>query len=334
MPMAAIFGCAGLELSTPERAFFRAADPLGFILFARNFSDPAQTRRLIGMLRDCVGREDAPVLVDQEGGRVARLRPPHWRHPPEAELFGRLAALDRARAARAVRLNHMLIAGELRGLGINVDCAPLVDIRVPGAHDVIGDRAFGPDPHLVADLGRAAAEGLLAGGVLPVVKHIPGHGRSMVDSHHDLPRVDTPRNLLEATDFIPFRALNDMPWAMTAHIVYEAIDPALPATLSAKVIGDIIRGSIGFGGLLLSDDLSMKALKGGIGELTRSCLAAGCDVALHCNGEMGEMENVASGATTLSEQGLARYERSRQRLKAAPDLDLAELKDELAALLA
>jgi beta-N-acetylhexosaminidase len=334
MPLAAILGCAGPELTAAEQAFFKAADPLGFIVFARNLVDPAQARRLTSDLRATIGRPDAPVLVDQEGGRVARLKAPHWRHPPAAERFGSIAGLDRARAAQAVRVNHELMAGEMRDLGINVDCAPLVDVRAIGAHDIIGDRAFGTDPYLVADLGRAAAEGLMAGGVMPIIKHIPGHGRSAVDSHHELPRVETDFDTLIETDFVPFRALNDIPWAMTAHIVYTSLDAARPATLSPTVIAEIIRGEIGFAGLLLSDDLSMKALKGGLDELAEQSLDAGCDVVLHCNGDMAEMERVVRGARPLSAVGLARYEQGQRRLNADPDFDQADLIDELSALMA
>ncbi|MBL8708371.1 MAG: beta-N-acetylhexosaminidase [Rhodospirillaceae bacterium] len=333
MPLAAILGCAGPELTAAERDFFRAADPLGFIVFARNLVDPEQVRRLTRDLRATVGRDDAPILIDQEGGRVARLRPPHWRHPPAAERFGALAAGDRARAARAVRVNHELMAAEMLDLGINVDCAPMVDVRAPGAHDIIGDRAFGTDPFLVADLGRAAAEGLLAGGVMPILKHIPGHGRSVVDSHHDLPRVDTDFDTLADSDFVPFRALNDVPWAMTAHIVYSAIDPDRCATLSPTVIAEVIRGEIGFSGLLVSDDLSMKALKGGLDELAQASLEAGCDVALHCNGDMAEMERVVRGAKALSAVAQARYEQGQHRLNPAPEFSRAEMEEELSSLI-
>lgn len=334
MPLAAILGCAGPELSAAERDFFRKVDPLGFIVFARNLVDPDQARRLMADLRSTIGRPDAPILVDQEGGRVARLKAPHWRHPPAADRFGAIAASDRARAAEAVRVNHELMAGEMRSIGINVDCAPLIDVRFEGAHDIIGDRAYGTDPYLVADLGRAAAEGLLAGGVMPIIKHIPGHGRSMVDSHFDLPRVDTDFDTLAETDFVPFRALHDIPWAMTAHIIYSAIDPNQPATLSRTVIAEVIRGEIGFAGLLLSDDLSMKALKGGLDELAAASLEAGCDVVLHCNGDMAEMEKVVRGTKALSSAGLARYEQGQRRLNADPDFDLADLQAELSDLMA
>ncbi|MDY0885094.1 beta-N-acetylhexosaminidase [Dongia soli] len=339
MTAAVIFGCAGTELTPNERDFFRETRPLGFILFARNIVGPDQLVRLTGQLRDSIDDPAAPILIDQEGGRVQRLRPPHWRAAPPAERFGQLASGDLAAGCRAVKLNHRLIAAELTALGIDVDCAPLIDIRVPGAHDVIGDRAYGGEPELVAILGRAAAEGLLEGGVMPIIKHIPGHGRSMVDSHHDLPRVAAGRAELSATDFRPFHALNDIPWAMTAHIVYEAIDADSPATLSTKVIADVIRGEIGFDGLLLTDDLSMKALNGKLGDLAQRSLTAGCDVVLHCNGDMAEMRQVAAGAAPLSPAAKARYERGqdkreRARLASASTSDMAALRDELTRLIA
>ncbi|HWU00592.1 MAG TPA: beta-N-acetylhexosaminidase, partial [Terriglobales bacterium] len=295
MTSAVIFGCAGPQLDAAEAAFFREMQPLGFILFGRNVVDPAQLRRLTSDLRAAIDRPDAPILIDQEGGRVRRLRPPHWRQIPAPGIFGALAARDLAAAERAVALNHRLMAAELRDVGITVDCAPLLDIRFPGAHDVVGDRSFGSDPALITKLGRIAATALLEGGVMPVIKHIPGHGRAMVDSHLDLPRVTEKHAALAASDFQPFVALKDLPWGMTAHLVYEAIDPDHPATLSRKVIGDVIRGEIGFDGLLLTDDLSMKALKGSFTERAAGSLAAGCDVVLHCNGDMAEMRQVAAG---------------------------------------
>lgn len=310
--LAAIFGVEGQSLTLEERAFFRDVQPFGFIIFARNISEPQQVKDLIGDLRASVDHPDAPVLVDQEGGRVQRLRPPHWRAAAPAARFGALAQKQAQSGAKAVFLNHQLIGAELAALGIDVDCAPLIDVQQPGAHDVIGDRAFGGDPEQVAVLGRAAAEGLMSAGITPIIKHIPGHGRSMVDSHHDLPRVTTSRAELAKTDFLPFRRLHDMPWAMTAHIVYEAIDKDQPATLSAKVIAEVIRGEIGFDGLLLSDDMSMKALNGSLPDLTRRSLAAGCDIALHCNGKMEEMKQIAAGAAPLSKAGEERYTRGRR----------------------
>ncbi len=305
-PRAAILGCAGLELTASERAFFRDADPLGFILFLRNVFEPAQVRDLVASLRDAVGRSDAPVLIDQEGGRVARLKPPHWPAYPAAAA---MAELPEKAAAEAVQLSARLIAEDLHDLGITVDCLPVLDLRVAGADAIIGDRSYGEDPKRVAALGRAACEGLLAGGVLPIVKHIPGHGRASVDSHFSLPRVATDRATLEETDFAPFRLLAGMPWAMTAHIVYEAIDSARPATLSASVISEAIRDSIGFDGLLLTDDLSMRALQGSFAERARDALAAGCDVVLHCNGDRAEMEQVIEGTGRLATAALVRLAR-------------------------
>jgi beta-N-acetylhexosaminidase len=305
--------------------------PFGFILFARNVQEPDQVRRLVSDLRAAVDRPDVPVLVDQEGGRVQRLKPPHWRAALPAARFGALRA---PKAPKAVFLNHQLIGAELAALGIDVDCAPLLDVQQPGAHDVIGDRSFGSDPEQVTLLGRAAADGLISAGITPVIKHIPGHGRSMVDSHHQLPRVPTPLEELRRIDFLPFRNLRDLPWGMTAHIVYEAVDPTSPATLSAKVIGEIIRGEIGFDGLLLSDDMSMKALNGSMDELTRRALAAGCDVALHCNGKMEEMRLVATGASPLSKAAEERYTRGRRQIGKARVAQVDRIEAELTALLA
>jgi beta-N-acetylhexosaminidase len=332
--LAAIFGVAGQTLSGEERAFFRDVQPLGFILFARNVADPDQVRRLVNDLRAAVEHAEAPVLIDQEGGRVQRLRPPHWRAAAPAAKFGALAAARADSGRKAVFLNHQLIGAELMALGIDVDCAPLIDVHQPGAHDVIGDRAFGGDPEQVATLGRAAADGLLSVGVTPIIKHIPGHGRTMVDSHHDLPRVTASHAELSRTDFVPFERLADLPWAMTAHILYEAIDPEQPATLSVKVISEIIRGEIGFDGLLLSDDLSMKALRGSLGDLARRSVAAGCDIALHCNGKMQEMVEVAAGAPPLSKAGLERYTRGRRQVGKGRPQDLGQVAKELTALLA
>jgi beta-N-acetylhexosaminidase len=332
--LAAIFGVLGQTLSGEERAFFRDVQPLGFILFARNIADPDQVRRLVNDLRASVEHAEAPVLIDQEGGRVQRLKPPHWRAAVAAAKFGTLASQRADAGRKAVFLNHQLIGAELMALGIDVDCAPLIDVHQPGAHDVIGDRAFSGDPEQVAALGRAAADGLMSAGVTPVIKHIPGHGRTMVDSHHDLPRVTASHAELSRTDFVPFKRLADLPWGMTAHIVYEAIDPELPATLSAKVIAEIIRGEIGFDGLLLSDDLSMKALRGTLGELARRSVAAGCDVTLHCNGKMEEMVQVAAGSPPLSKAGLERYTRGRRQVGKGQPAKLDQVAKELTALLA
>ncbi len=315
-PRAVIFGCAGPVLEAEERVFFRAADPLGFILFQRNCVDPAQLHRLIDDLRASVGRADAPVLIDQEGGRVARLRPPHWRRYPSA---AQIAALG-AEAPDAARIVGRLIAADLAPLGITVDCLPVLDLPAPDADAVIGDRAYGTEPARVAALGRAACEGLLAGGVLPVIKHIPGHGRSTVDSHLACPSVAASRGDLAARDFAPFRELNDMPWAMTAHIVYAAFDEERPATLSPIVVGEVIRRMIGFDGVLISDDLSMQALGGGLGERAAGAIAAGCDVALHCNGRLDEMHAIAGAVDALDAAALRRVVEGelRRRRSIAP----------------
>ena len=324
-PSAAIYGCAGLSLEAAEESFFRAANPFGFILFARNCQTPEQVRDLVAALRASVGRDDAPVLIDQEGGRVARLKPPHWRNAPPASFFGRMATHDRFRAHEALRLNTQLIAAELVDLGIDVDCVPLLDLQFPGAHDVIGDRSFGGDPGLVAELGGIVCETMLASGVIPIVKHIPGHGRARVDSHKALPVVGTAKAELEATDFRPFQALADAPWAMTAHVVYSALDAERPATTSPDIITDVIRGQIGFGGLLVSDDLSMEALKGSLGERARAAIAAGCDIALHCNGKPEEMEQVAEALGPLTPAAAGRIAAARAKLGPAEAIDQAAL---------
>jgi beta-N-acetylhexosaminidase len=296
-PAAAIYGCRGPELGSDERVFFREADPWGFILFARNVETPAQVRTLVAALRETVGR-DAPVLIDQEGGRVSRLRPPHWRNWPEA-LDEVRALPDRARRAEAMRLRSRLIAGELQALGIDVNCAPLVDVLQRETHPFLASRTYGEDPDEVAAIGRAVAEGLLAGGVLPIVKHIPGHGRARADSHEALPAVTADRATLDRIDFAPFRALADLPLAMTAHVVYAALDPERPATVSPPAIA-AIRDDIGFEGCLMTDDLSMKALSGGFGDRVRRSLEAGCDLILHCNGDMGEMKAIARETPRLA----------------------------------
>jgi beta-N-acetylhexosaminidase len=314
--LAAIFGCAGPRLDPEEAAFFRAVRPWGFILFRRNVESPDQVRALTAVLRQLVGADDAPVLVDQEGGRVQRLGLPHWRRYPPARAFSALPASERC---GMVRLGARLIAHELREVGINVDCAPVLDVPEPGAHDVIGDRAYGGTPDEVAALGRAAAEGLLAGAVLPVIKHMPGHGRARADSHAALPVVDAVAAALRGRDLVPFRANADLPMAMTAHVVYAAIDPSAPATTSAIVIGDVIRGEIGFDGLLMTDDLSMKALSGGFEARARAALEAGCDVVLHCNGALDEMTAVAAGAWPLAGDAARRAQAALARLAESPE---------------
>lgn len=316
---ACILGCAGLTLSREERAFFREAQPWGFILFKRNVDTPDQVRALVDSLRACVDRPDAPVLIDQEGGRVQRLGPPHWRRYPPGRAYGALKGNDPLLRREITRLGARLLAHDLAELGINVDCVPVLDVPEPGAHDVIGDRAYGATPQEVALLGRAAAEGLIAGGVLPVVKHIPGHGRAKSDSHLALPVVDASYDDLDARDFAPFRVLSDMPMAMTAHVVYTAVDPKRPATTSKKAMREVIRGAIGFDGLVMSDDLSMKALSGDFAERARASLAAGCDVVLHCNGDMAEMKAVLQGTKALSGRAAQRARAALGRLARTPE---------------
>ncbi|MCR9257730.1 MAG: glycoside hydrolase family 3 protein [Alphaproteobacteria bacterium] len=292
-PKAVIFGCSGSVLSAEEAAFFRDADPVGFILFGRNCETPEQVEQLVTDLRASVGRADAPVLIDQEGGRVARLRPPHWPRYPAAKRFGDLAieeGLDHAVAA--VRANSRLIGQDLAALGITVNCAPAVDVPVPGAHDMIGDRAFGRDPDLVTALGRASCDGYLSAGVMPVVKHLLGYGRAFVDSHLDLPRIDTPLDVLAATDFLPFKALLDLPWAMTAHALYPALDPDLPLTISPRIVQGIIRGKFGYDGIIVTDDICMEALPGAVEDRAVAALEAGCDLACHCSGKLDEMRAI------------------------------------------
>src|SRR3954471_278471 len=318
-----IYGCAGPALSAEERAFFRDAQPWGFILFARNIEYPDQVRSLVGALRDCLGDDAAPVLIDQEGGRVARLKPPYWCARPPAARFGGAFAQNPESAREATYLNARLIAHDLAELGINVDCLPVLDVPVPGAHDIIGDRAFASDPATIIDLGRAQIEGLLEGGVLPVMKHIPGHGRAGADSHLALPRVAASAAELSASDFVTFRSLDRCPIAMTAHVVYESIDPQRPCTTSPKVIRDVIRGEIGFDGLLMSDDLSMKALDGPLSVRAKAALFAGCDLALHCNGDMDEMREVASEVKQLEGQSLKRSEQALAHLVAPGPFDPA-----------
>jgi len=316
---AAILGCSGPKLTAEERAFFRRVKPWGFILFGRNVTNPDQVRALVDALRDTVGRADAPVLIDQEGGRVQRLGPPNWGRYPPGRAYGDLAGNDPLLRREITRLGARLMAHDLKALGINVDCAPVLDVPDPAGHEIIGDRAYGRTPDEVALLGRAAAEGLIAGGVLPVIKHIPGHGRAMADSHLELPVVDASLEDLEARDFAPFRVLSDMPIAMTAHVIFAAIDRKRPATASKKVIRRIVRGAIGFDGLVMSDDLSMKALSGGFTERAEAARAAGCDVVLHCNGDMAEMKAVAAGAGALKGRAAERAAAALARVARTPE---------------
>ncbi len=330
-----IAGLAGPTLTPDERAFFAETRPWGFILFKRNIDTPAQVRALTGALREVAERADAPILIDQEGGRVQRMGPPHWPVYPPGRAYGRLSANDPLERRELARVGARLMAHDLRAVGINVDCLPVLDVPVPGAHGIIGDRAYDEDPDGVAVIGRAAAEGLLAGGVLPVIKHVPGHGRARADSHEALPVVDTPLDELEARDFAPFRVLADMPLAMTAHVVFSAIDASGPATTSRKVMRRIVRGSIGYDGLVMSDDLSMKALAGSFAERTKAALRAGCDVVLHCNGRREEMEEVAKAAPLLGGRARRRAEAALARIRHAVEpLDPVEARARLDAALA
>jgi beta-N-acetylhexosaminidase len=294
-----ITGVAGSALTTEERLFLREAEPWGLIVFVRNIAGPDPLRRLIGEFRSAVGR-DAPVLIDQEGGRVQRLGPPQWPSYPPGAAYGALYDKDRQTGLAAARLGARLIASDLAPLGIDVDCLPLADVPVPGSDAVIGDRAYGTEPGKVAAIAGAIAEGLADGGVLPVLKHIPGHGRATADSHKRLPVVTTDRATLDTTDFAAFRPLAALPLGMTAHVVFSAIDPVAPATLSAAIVEGVIRDSIGFRGLLMSDDISMHALSGSLSERSAAAIAAGCDMILHCNGEPAEMRAVAAAVPALA----------------------------------
>ena len=316
-----ITGLSGLNVSANERAFLREAQPWGLIIFKQNVNTPQQVAELTKSFRDAVGWA-APVLVDQEGGRVQRLGPPHWPIFPPGARYGAIYDRDVASGLAAARLGGHLIAAELSVLGIDVDCLPLADVLVPGADPVIGDRAYGTEPGKVAAIAGAIAQGLLAGGVLPVLKHLPGHGRASVDSHAKLPVVDTDRATLESTDFAAFRPLASLPLGMTAHVVFSAIDPVAPATTSVTMVREVIRGFIGFRGLLMSDDVSMKALSGTIAERSRAAFAAGCDVVLHCNGDLREMTAVATAAPPLAGEAAARAEAALAQRKAPEEFDV------------
>ena len=328
-----IYGCHGTELLPEERRFFADARPWGFILFGRNIAAPEQVRRLVAALRDCLADEHAPVLIDQEGGRVARLKPPFWKARPPASRFGALKNSSMTAARDSAFLNARLIAHELCELGINVDCTPVLDVPVAGADDVIGDRAFAHEPLTIIELGRAVIEGMLDGGVLPVMKHIPGHGRATADSHKALPRVAASVEELSATDFVTFRSLNHCPMAMTAHVVYENIDAQRPATTSPKVIRDVIRGEIGFDGVLISDDLSMEALSGSLGARAKSALFAGCDIVLHCNGSLDEMRDIAAEAKPLEDLPLKRAQAAIGLIATPQEFDVPAGEARLAELL-
>lgn len=316
-----ITGLAGLELADSERAFLREAKPWGGIIFKRNISTPDQVFELIRSFRDTLGW-DAPVLVDQEGGRVQRLGPPHWPVYPPGARYSDLYDRDKAVGLAAARLAGHLIAADLRVVGIDVDCLPIADVPVTGGDPVIGDRAYGTEPGKVAAIAGAMAAGLMASGVLPVLKHLPGHGRATADSHLHLPTVDTDRATLEATDFAAFKPLRNLPLGMTAHVVFSAIDPDAPATTSVTMVREVIRGTIGFDGLLMSDDVSMNALSGTIAERSVASLAAGCDVVLHCNGKLDEMVAVASVSPELSGDAARRAEAALAAKSVRPDFDV------------
>lgn len=330
-PSAVIVGCGGPGLSAAEEAALAALNPLGLILFARNCDTPAQVRGLVEHFRAVVGRRSAPVLIDQEGGRVARLRPPGWPAYPPVRRYGDLARSDRERGLRAAWLGARLIADDLSGLGITVDCWPVLDVPAEDSDPIIGDRSPATDPALVVAVGGAILAGLAAGGIVAVAKHVPGHGRARVDSHLSLPHVDAPVDALRRDDFAPFRALHDAPWAMTAHIVYDALDPQAPATTSRRVVEDVIRGEIGFEGVLVSDDIDMKALSGPLAARAGAALAAGCDVVLQCSGRVADLQALAGAVPPLTDAALARLARTAPA-PAAP-FDRAAAQAELAALL-
>ena len=333
-PSAVIFGCSGLALTKEEKEFFERVNPLGFILFSRNIATPDQLKTLIQSLKETVKREDAPILIDQEGGRVSRLKSTYWQKYPPVRVFGDMYEKDKASALKSVHDVFRLIGHDLQKLGINVDCAPVLDVPVEGSNEnILGDRTFSTDPHTIGVLGNAVCQGLMEEGVLPVIKHIPGHGRAFVDSHFELPKVDADLETLKKTDFMPFKCLSSAPWAMTAHVLYTSLDAYKPASLSEKIIHDIIRNEIGFNGFLVCDDLSMKALKGSLSDLTTEVLAAGCDAVLHCNGNMDEMDRIASVIEPLSARSMERFvaaqEARRKALEHACPFDYKAARAEL-----
>jgi beta-N-acetylhexosaminidase len=328
-----ITGVSGLQLSADEREFIRSERPWGFILFKRNVDTPAQVLRLVDELRAAITDPGAPVLIDQEGGRVQRLGPPNWPVYPPGAVFGALYDIDSQLGLSAARLSARLIAADLTASGVTVDCLPLADVPVADADAVIGNRAYGTEPHKVAAIARAVTEGLEQGGILPVLKHIPGHGRATADTHFRLPQVDTPMMELERTDFAAFQPLADLPMAMTAHVVFSALDPAHPATTSATIIEQVIRGVIGFQGLLMSDDVSMNALAGSIAERTRDIISAGCDMVLHCNGKLDEMRQVARETPELSGKALDRAKLALASRRSPQPFDRLAARAELDALI-
>jgi beta-N-acetylhexosaminidase len=327
---AIISGVSGTVLTEEERAHFAEHRPWGFILFARNLKEGEQIKDLIAAMRDAALLPDAPVFIDQEGGRVQRLRPPLAPDYPSAAVLGEIYKKDREAGLQAARLLSRLHAVDLKKFGFTADCMPVLDVPVPGANNVIGNRAYADQPFIVTEMGRAACEGLMEGGILPVIKHLPGHGRGMADSHLSLPIVHASLKELEEHDFIPFRALADMPMAMTAHLLFTAIDPDNPATTSIKVNEEIIRGYIGFKGLLMSDDASMNALSGDLAERTRAIFRGGCDIVLHCNGVIEEMRAVAANSPVLAGKALERAEAAMARLAIDADDDEISMRDQFA----
>ncbi len=328
-PRAVIFGCQGHHLTADERRVFSETRPFGLILFARNIDHPLQVMDLTAEFRACVGRTDAPVLIDQEGGRVARLKAPHWDEFPSAGALGRLYEKDSVSGIAAAKLLGRLLAWQLRPLGISVDCAPVADLRFDGATSAIGDRAFSDNPEIVTKLAHAICDGLMAGGVYPVIKHMPGHGRALEDTHHQISVVDTPLDELRKTDYLPFANMKDMPFGMTAHVTFSALDPDRPASLSPKVIQSI-RKHIKFSGMLMSDDLTMKALSGDVADLAAGVLAAGCDLALYCKYDIDEMERIAAKVGVLSAEATQRWAKAKKMMRRLslfdPPLARAEFK--------
>lgn len=327
-------GCLGLSLTADEIAFYRDERPWGFILFLRNIDNPGQVQDLCASMRNAVGNPDAPILIDQEGGRVQRFRPPHWAKYPPAGKLAEIYRTNPEKGERAVWLQSRLLAFDLLKLGVTINCLPVLDVLIPSAHDAIGDRSYGQDPKMVTKLGRAACDGLLAGGVMPVIKHMPGQGRSRLDSHLELPVVEATLAELEATDFVPFKALSDISMAMTAHIVYQDIDPNNPATTSSTLISQIIRKKIGFDGLLMSDDVSMNALSGDCGQRCKAVFGAGCDIVLHCNGKMDEMRLVAANSPELAGKALSRAKKAMIGVGKCDESDEQVLRTEFADLIA
>lgn len=334
MRTALITGLSGKQLTADEASFLKATRPCGIILFSRNCESHQQIRTLVSAAKEAIGATDLLVLIDQEGGRVQRLRPPLGRALPAAAAYAAIYSDDPKAACRAAKSAARLVAEDLSSLGINTDCAPVLDVPIQGSHDIIGDRAYGTTPEQVAKIGRAVAEGFMGQGMLPVIKHIPGHGRAMADSHYDLPVVTTPREELSRTDFTAFRLMADMPAAMTAHVVFTAIDDANPASTSAVVTRDIIRGEIGFDGFLMSDDLSMKALSGSIRSRADAVIAAGSDVALHCNGDLTEMQQAAAGVPALAGRALERFLKAVAVTEQRQTFNVARAEADLAAVLA